>query len=127
MNFFKSTKSFVIFIIGIVLITILGLGVVLWSDSYASHNQTEKVSEPILELTTDKVIIATGDKFDAKEYIKTATDSNGNDMKDSITAPELDTTNAGTYEITYAFKDGDEVVKSKTLKVIVANKKAEGE
>jgi hypothetical protein len=127
LNFFKSTKSLIIFIIGFVLIAVLGFGVVLLSDNYASSNKTEKTTEPVLELITDKVIIATGDEFDAKVYIKTAIDSNGNDMKDSITAPELDTTNAGTYEITYSFKDGDEVIKSKTLKVIVANKQTEGD
>lgn len=127
MTFFKSTKSLIIFIIGVALIAVLGFGVVLWSDKYASSNKTEKTKEPVLELTTDKVIIGTGDEFDAKAYIKTAIDSNGKDMKDSINAPELDTTNAGTYEITYSFKDGDEIIKSKTLKVIVANKQAEGD
>lgn len=119
MNFFKDTKKLILAIIAVAIIVVIFFGILLVSDSYASKNTTKV--EPVIELTTDKVIIPVGTKFNAKDYIKTATDSNGNDIKDKIESPELNTDNTGTYEITYAYKDGKETIKSKTLKVIVAN------
>lgn len=121
MNFFKDTKKTVIFVCSIILVIILALGGLIVAEKYSAENNTSK-QDPVIELTTDKVIVSTGEKFDAKEYIKVATDSSGNDVKDKVESPELNTDVTGNYEITYSFKDGDKTIKSKTLKVIVAKK-----
>lgn len=122
MNFFKDTKKTTVFICSIILVVILALSGFIIVEKYSVENKAAK-QEPVIELTTDKVIISIGDKFNAKDYIKVATDSNGNDVKDKVESPELNTDVTGNYEITYSFKDGDNTIKSKTLKVIVAKKK----
>lgn len=122
MIFFKDTKKTVIFICSIILVIVLALGGFIWAEKISTENNTTK-QEPVIELTTDKVIVSVGDKFDAKDYIKTATNSDGKDIKDQVEVPELKTDVTGSYEIVFSYMDGDKVVKSKTLKVIVANKK----
>lgn len=122
MIFFKDTKKTVIFICSIILVIILALGGFIWAEKISTENNTAK-QEPVIELTTDKVIVSVGDKFDAKDYIKTATNSDGKDIKDQVEVPELKTDVTGSYEIIFSYMDGDKVVKSKTLKVIVANNK----
>lgn len=122
MIFFKDTKKTVIFICSIILVIILALGGFIWAEKISTENNTTK-QEPVIELTTDKVIVSVGDKFDAKDYIKTATNSDGKDIKDQVEVPELKTDVTGSYEIIFSYMDGDKVVKSKTLKVIVANNK----
>lgn len=122
MRLFKNKKETIILIISLILAIGIVLFILTFSDVIKSRTQITSTAEPVIELTTDKVIISVGDEFNALDYIKTATDSNGDDISQGITTPDLDTSKAGTYEITFSYKEGDEIIKSKTLKVIVANK-----
>lgn len=120
MKLFKDNKQTAIMIISVILAVLITLFILMFSDVAKSNVHTQ-TREPVIELTTDKVIISVGDEFNAKDYIKTATNSLGEDISGGITSPEIDTSQVGTYEITFNYKSGDEVIKSKTLKVIVAN------
>lgn len=124
MKLFTNPKQTVLTVVSVTLAILAVLIALSFSDVLKTNKPVTK-TEPVIELTTDKVILTVGDKFNAKDYIKTAKNSHGEDISQGIKSPELDTSQAGTYEITFDYKEGDTVIKSKTLKVIVANKKAD--
>ena len=76
-----------------------------------------------IELTTDEVILDIGDSFDAKEYIKQAIDTKGNDITDQLIINEaINTSVESEYEVHYLFMQNDQIVSEQILKVIVEDK-----
>lgn len=119
MGLFKNTKQLIL----IVATLIIGVATFLLLTTFG-QKRAETIDnsvEPVIELTTTKVMLHTGDDFDALTYVKTATNSQGEDISREIEAPTLDTTNPGTYDVIYMYQDNGKTIKSKILKVIVAN------
>ena len=121
MILFKNTKQTML-ILGTNVLSIVSMILVLSLGNAYEKNTQDKRVESQIELTTDKVIIAVGDDFNAKDYVAKATNSYGEDISGGIVSPEIDTSVPGTYEVVFTFKEGEEVIKSQTLKVVVAEK-----
>ena len=76
--------------------------------------EPERLKEPQLVLTTRKIVeLKKGASLDYQSYIATATDSKGEDVKDTVTWTEVDTTYTETTQgVTYTLKDketGEEI------------------
>lgn len=60
---------------------------------------------PVLELAKKKASVNVGDDFDAKSYIKSATDNADGDIKKNVKISDYSTDNEGTFDITYDVSD----------------------
>ncbi|MCM1190482.1 MAG: hypothetical protein NC541_14455 [bacterium] len=88
---------------------------------YNPDNTAAPVITPKAELDTVKVD-TDASSIDWKNYIDTAVDADGLDVKDSVTADlsELDTTTAGTYNVAVTVTDYAGNTSSVTLEITVA-------
>lgn len=122
MRLFKNTKQVVIWAVTFV----VAIAAFYFSTIYGNKaaKDIKNTVEPVLTLTTDKVLLKVGDDFDVMSYIDTATNKYGEDISKKIKAPSIPTDVPGTYDIVYQYFDGRDLIKSKTLKVIIAEKVA---
>ena len=111
-------KAIITVIVTVLIAIIAGTFMAVYGIPGIEHQAVD----PVLELTEQKVIIHTGDKFEASDYILRATDSSGRDVSNHISAGELNTEMEGTYDVVYQYVDDDNVLIERTLKVIVASK-----
>ena len=76
-----------------------------------------------IQLTDDKIMLQTGDKFGPASYIKSATDDEGNDVSKDIEVKEKINTNVpGAYIINYAYMHDGKKSAVKQMKVVVVEK-----
>jgi len=78
-------------------------------------------SGPILKLTDKNVTLKAGEEFDYADYIETAMDRNGTDLREKVrTAGSVDTDTAGQYHVTYMLRSRvDDKAVSRELHVTV--------
>lgn len=74
---------------------------------------------PILELTTDKIIIEINKDINYTEYIKEATDDIDGDLIDKVQYSKIDTSVVGEYEILYFVFDSSNNMAQKLLNVVI--------
>ena len=109
-------------IITVVITVLIAVFAGVYLAVYGIPGIEQQAVEPVLELTEQKVIIHTGDTFNAGDYILRASDESGRDISSRITVAELNTELEGTYDVVYQYVDGDSVKIEQILKVIVASK-----
>lgn len=75
--------------------------------------------KPTLELSSDKVVINNGDKFNAQSYISQVTSDNGKLPALDVDASDVNTSKDGIYEVNYKAIDTLGQTEEKTLQVEV--------
>ncbi len=99
-----------------VLVSILCFALIAVFSVESAEAATNKLT---LTLTKSSITIDYGSKFNAKNYIKSAKDQNGKDIKSKVKiSSSVNTKKAKTYTVTYTVTSNNETVK-KTLKVKV--------
>lgn len=78
-------------------------------------------SGPVLKLTDKKISLEVGEEFQYADYIETAMDRNGTDLREKVrTSGSVDTDTAGQYRITYMLRSRvDDKAVSRELQVTV--------
>lgn len=87
-----------------------------------SKSQTIKatLTEPIIVLKDESVLLDKGASFDPKNHILYAVDQNNRDISSSVVSEgTVDTNKEGSYTIMYRYTDANEQTTSALLKVIV--------
>ena len=99
------------------------------SCTTCGYKETEKIpttdnEAPVISAADKELTV--GDKFEAKADVK-ATDKEDGNLTDKIEVIKntVDTSKAGTYEVTYQVTDTDGATVTKTIKVVVKAKKTE--
>lgn len=118
MKIFSSTKSLVIFAITAIVATLGACYIFVFG--VPGVDTTETVT-PIIELTTDKVMLSVGDEFNASDYIEVATDEYGIDISDKISNADISTKVEGSYNVTYSYECETYGETTSTLRVNVVN------
>lgn len=109
-------------LVAMILATTLTVGI---GSTFKNRNeivtmfQKEEV-EPVLELTTDIVTLNTGDTFIAESYIKTATDSKGENAEKDVASASIATSKECEFEVVYTLVDETKTIEKK-LEVKVMN------
>lgn len=90
----------------------------IFSDEMVIDVDKEDSLAPQITLKTNKVKITTNDTFDANQYVSAVVD-NVDENVEVLTEGEVDTTQAGTYEIVYTATDASGNTSEETLEVNV--------
>lgn len=120
-----SRKKTILIVIGMLFIGMFVVSGTLFMISVYTHNhfveQQPVQKELKLELSADELQLNVGDSFDAKKYIKTATDKNGKDLTNEVKIFEkIETGKPGKFVVTYRIvSQEDRIVIEKKLNVIV--------
>ena len=97
----------------------IGIGTVFRNrESIISAFQKKEI-QPVLELTDTEVELNVGDEFNAENYIKTATDSSGEDVTKDVGSALIDTSKQCEYEVVYTLVDDDKKLEeSLSVKIV---------
>ena len=118
-----SKKMILLIVACLSILALLAVWIIPQFMEQLDPNQDSNDTAMGIELTTDEVILDIGDSFDAKEYIKQAIDTNGNDVTDQLIINEaINTSVESEYEVHYLFMQNDQIVSEQILKVIVEDK-----
>lgn len=120
-----SRKKTIFVVITSLILAMLIVSGVLYVISINTHNkfveQQVVQRELELELTNEEITLSVGDAFNAKQYIKKATDKNGKDLAEEVKIFEkIETGKPGKFIVTYRIiSQEDRTVIEKKLNVIV--------
>lgn len=118
-----SKKMILLIVACLSILALLAVWIIPQFMEQLDPNQDSNDTAMGIELTTDEVILDIGDSFDAKEYIKQAIDTKGNDITDQLIINEaINTSVESEYEVHYLFMQNDQIVSEQILKVIVEDK-----
>ena len=124
----KKNKLFlIILILLIALFIIKNLGDKKLSNiSTITEEKTNDTISPTIELNQEKIIIAEGTEFNAKNYIK-VTDNIDGDISDKVILEgNINTSKIGTYNIKYIAKDNNGNISEKSQEIEVRKKLENG-
>lgn len=120
MNIIEEKKKIIIGVVTLIVAITIGLFVAVYGVPGLS--KAEYKVDPVLELVQEKVIIHTGDEFDANDYVEKAIDGNGNDVTDQVLTAEIDTEKEGSYDVIYTLSIDGRTAVEKVLKVVITDK-----
>ena len=88
----------------------------------SQNMSTGDIFQEGITLLQDEAILNVGDSFNAKDYVDSAYDENGNDLKEEIVINEfIDTSEEAEYIVSYIIQNEDGYIRyKKDLHVIVA-------
>ena len=116
----EEKKKIIIGVVTIVVAITIGLFVAVYG--VPGLTKAEYKVDPVLELVQEKVIIHTGDEFDANDYVEKAIDGNGNNVTDLVLTAEIDTEKEGSYDVIYTLSIDGRTAVEKVVKVVITDK-----
>ncbi len=87
----------------------------------SQNMSTGDIFQEGITLLQDEAILNVGDSFNAKDYVDSAYDENGNDLKEEIVINEfIDTSEEAEYIVSYIIQSEDGYIRyKKDLHVVV--------